>query len=192
MERDSPGLFDMDIDVPAGHERAQRGRNRETWACAATATVTILDRDAVNDVFAELEETAFVVGELAEPAAEDAEGLTPLGQLAWLVWPTEGMDVALAADTFRILSVETEVLDDEGDRGKLAWTVTLKLRNVQELRRLAVEACPGDAELIANSLAVAWQRAIDPFAPIRSVPGIEWQAGTVDLTLVPARSGRNH
>jgi hypothetical protein len=129
---------------------------------------------------------------VAEPTAEDAEGLTPLGQLAWLVWPTEGMDVALAADTFRILSVETEVLDDQGDRGKLAWTVTLKLRNVQELRRLAVEACPGDAELIANSLAVAWQRAIDPFAPIRSVPGIEWQAGTVDLTLVPARSGRNH
>lgn len=192
MDRDSPALFDIHIDVPAHHERAQRGRNRETWTCAATATVTILDRDVVNDAFAELEETAFLVGELAEPGADDAEGLTQLGQLACLVWPTEGTDVALAADCFRILSVETEVIEDEGDRGVLAWTVTLKLRNVQELRRLAVKACPGDAELIADSLAVAWQRAIDPFAPLRSIPGIEWQAGTVDLTLLPARSGRNH
>lgn len=42
----------------------------------------------------------------------------------------------------RTLSVEAEVLEDEGDQGQLAWTVSVELRNVDELRRLAVESCP--------------------------------------------------
>lgn len=180
----------MDIDAAACPKRAQRGRSRETWTCATTATVTIRDRDAINDACADLEETAYVLGELDEPNPEDAERLSPMGQVAWLVWPTAGLDLALEADAFRTLSVEAEVLEDEGDRGKLRWTVSVKLRNVDELRRLAVESCSEDAESIADSFAVAWQRAVDPFAPIRAIPGIDWQPGTVDVTHVPARAGR--
>jgi hypothetical protein len=188
VEPDSFGLFEVETAAPARPSRAQRGRNRETWTGATTATVAIRDHDSINDAFAELEEAAYVLGELEEPVPEDAERLSPMGQVAWLVWPTAGMDRALEADAFRILSVEAEVLEDEGDRGTLRWTVTVKVRNVDQLRRLAVESCPEDAEAVADSFAVAWQRAVDPFAPIRAVPGIDWQPGTVEVTHVPARA----
>jgi hypothetical protein len=171
-------------------ERPQRGKNRETWTCTTTATVTVLDVATINSAFARRGANAYLIDEVAEGVPESELPSGPLDQVAWLVWPTAGLDVALEPDAFRILSVEVEVIEDEGDRGKLRWTVSVKLRNVDELRRRAVECCPEDAESIADSFAVAWQRAVDPFVPIRAVPGIDWQPGTVDITDVPARAGR--
>jgi len=48
------------------------------------------------------------------------------------------------------------------------------------------EPNPADADLIAGSLAIAWQRAADPFAPLRSIPGISWRPGPVEVEHVPA------
>ncbi len=73
----------------------------------------------------------------------------------------------------------------------LRWEVTVKLREADGLRRLALEARPDDARQIAQSLAGAWQRAVDPFAPIRVVPGVDFQPGTVDVMHVPARARRD-
>lgn len=77
------------------------------------------------------------------------------------------------------------------DRGTVSWTVTVKLTDVDELRRLATRAHPEAAGLIAESLAVAWARATDPFAPLRSIPGIAWRPGQVDVEHLPARVVRN-
>lgn len=70
----------------------------------------------------------------------------------------------------------------------VTWTVTVKLTDVDELRRLAAGAHPDAAGLIADSLAVAWQRAADPFAPLASIPGIAWRPGQVDVEHLPTRA----
>lgn len=66
------------------------------------------------------------------PTATDA-----LGAVAWLVWPTDGLDPPLEAGAFRVLSASSEVVAESAGRGTLAWTVTVKLTDVAELRRLA-------------------------------------------------------
>ena len=101
------------------------------------------------------------------------------GALAWLIWPTDGLDELLEAGAFRILSVESEAVAESIDQGKAIWTVTVKLTDVDQLRHLAVRANPREAGLIADSLAVAWQSAADPFAPLQSIPGIHWRPGQV-------------
>ena len=84
--------------------------------------------------------------------------------------------------------MECEVVRESADRGTATWTVTVKLTHVDRLRRLATAAHPDEAALITDSLAVAWQRAADPFAPIRSIPGIAWRPMKVDVEHLPARS----
>ncbi len=110
-----------------------------------------------------------------------------LDQLAWLIWPTDGMEALMDADAFRIVSAESEVVGESAERGTATWSVTAKLTHVDRLRRLATQAHPDEAALIADSLALAWQRAADPFAPLRSIPGITWRPITVDVEHLPAR-----
>lgn len=187
---DAPGLFEMPIEPLSPFGGPLPGRNRETWTCATTATVAVLDREMISDAFARLEETAIMIGEVdSEPDYSDLP-TSALDQLAWLVWPTAGMDAALDADVFRVLSVETAVEDEQEAAGTLRWDVTFKLRNVAALRQLAAAAAPQEAGRIADDFAVAWSHAIDSFAPIRSVPGIDWQPGSVELAHQPARPGR--
>jgi hypothetical protein len=124
----------------------------------------------------------------ATPAAARAgspaalrEAADAFDALAWLLWPTDGMDGPLEAGAFRILSVDIDVVPESDDRGTLTWTVTVKLTDVHTLSRLAAEAYPVEAGLIAESLAAAWQFAADPFAPLHSISGIAWQPGPVGL-----------
>lgn len=124
------------------------------------------------------------------PNLEAASGV--LDALAWLIWPTDGLESLLDANAVRILSVASEVQAESVDRGRITWTVTVKLIDVQQLRRLAAQAHPAEAVLIADSLAVAWQRAADPFAPLRSIPGIAWQPGHVEVQHMPRAQGRKH
>jgi hypothetical protein len=132
----------MHVEAPARPELVRRGRNRETWSATTTATVVIRDREAVREAFAELEESAYTLVELTDLAPDESHELSPLDQVAWLVLPTTGLDDAVEADAFRILSVEAEVIEDHGDEGTLRWAVTVKLRDVDRLRRLAVETAP--------------------------------------------------
>lgn len=197
MDADEPGLFDLPDRVrPTSPEKPLRGRNRETWTRTATAEVTIIDAAALHEAVARVEENAVTIGLRADPEAEETNPeVQPaddaFGALRWLIWPTDGMEVPLAAGAFRILSADSEIEAESIDRGTITWTVTVKLTDVDGLRRLAAEAHPGEAAAIADSLAVAWQRAADPFAPLRSIPGIVWRAGPVDTEHLPARATRS-
>jgi hypothetical protein len=200
MDANEPGLFDLpDREPPAPPERPQRGRNRETWARTATAEVTIIDAEALHEAAARVEENAVTIGLGADPDVEDTERRGPRGEpakdafdaLGWLIWPTYGLEGPLEAGAFQILSVDSEVVAESADRGTVTWTVTVKLTDVDKLRRLAAQAHPEEAALIADSLAVAWQRAADPFAPLRSIPGTAWRPGQVDVQRLQAKAAKN-
>lgn len=200
MDDVEPGLFDLpehDLgpERPAPPSRTQTGQNRQMWSCTVTAEVTIVDAATVTAALTRYLKDTVVVdafsGEVIEdPASEDAgpdPDLPPLPQLAWLIWPTGGQEELLEEGAFRVLDVERAVTTEIYDRGTITWTVTVKLTDVQLLRRVATRAHPADADLIANSLSVAWQRAADSFAPLRSIPGISWRPVSVDIAHVPAR-----
>lgn len=59
-----------------------------------------------------------------------------------MIWPADGLDELLGAGAFRIPSVQSESLAESIDRGRAAWTVPVKLTDVDQLRRLAVRANP--------------------------------------------------
>lgn len=68
------------------------------------------------------------------------------------------------------------------------FVVTVKLTDVDALRRLAREAHPDSEQIIADSLPDAWQLAVDLFAPVRSIPGISWRKGGIAVEYRPARA----
>ncbi len=196
MDVNEPGLFEMPYREPAASPgRLPRGRNRETWVRTVTAEVNIIDADALRDAALQVEESGLTIAlgaglDVQDTVAEtnmDTAGDT-FEKLAWLTWPTDGLEEPLAAGAFRILSVDSAAVAESDDRGILTWTVMVKLTDVKELRRLAAQAHPEEAELIAASLAVAWQRAADPFVPVRSIPGIAWRPGQVEVHHVPRRA----
>jgi hypothetical protein len=202
MDTVEPGLFDLPELKPEPEPTSQPsparprpGRNRETWSCTVSAEVAIVDTAAVTAALAQyLEDTvvvdAFSGAVIEDPASEEAgpdPTLPPLPQLAWLIWPTGGVEELLEEGAFRVLDVESAVTTETYDRGTITWTVTVKLTDVQLLRRVATRAHPADADLIANSLSVAWQRAADSFAPLRSIPGISWRPVSVEVEHVSAR-----
>jgi hypothetical protein len=192
MNANEPSLFDMpDQELPALPDRPQPGRNRETWACTVTAEVTIIDAEALRDAATRAEENAVTIGLHADPTANDPDAQAakdPFDVLVWLVWPIDGLEELLEAHAFRILEVDSEMVPESDGEGTLSWTVTVKLTDVPELRRLAVQAHPDKAELIESSLAVAWRHAADPFAPLRSIPGIVWRPTQVVAHHIPRRA----
>jgi hypothetical protein len=200
MDATQPGLFDLpDREPPAGAKRrAARGRNRETWVRTATAEVTIVDRAAVLHAAARAEGVATVIG-FDAAGEDDTEPQTPqpgaandaLDALAWLIWPTDGLDELLEAGAFRILSIESEVSAGTADRGTATWSATVKLTDVDELRRLATQAHPENAALVSDSLELAWQHAADPFVPLRSIPGITWSPRSVHVEHLRAGAAKD-
>jgi hypothetical protein len=197
MDANQLGLFDEPArERPGTADRLLRGRNRQTWARTATAEVTVIDARALREAV----ENTVTIELRSDPDAEDPEpgssdmapasnALDALDALGWVIWPTDGMEPLLEAGAFRVDSVSSEVVAETVDRGTVTWTVTVKLTDVDALRRLAAEAHPEAAGLIAESLAVAWQHAADPFEPMRSIPGIAWRPGRVDVEHMPARAG---
>jgi len=201
MDAHEPGLLDLtDRESPAPPERLQHGRNRQAWARTATAEVTIIDAEALYEAAARVGENAGTIGiraaldvERTELGGPDVEPVNDaFDAVRWLVWPTEGMERALEGGAFRILSVNSEVVAESVDRGTVTWTVTVKLTDVGELRRLAAQAHPEATASIEASLAVAWQCAADPFAPLRSIPGTTWKPGQADVEHMRARAARKH
>jgi hypothetical protein len=198
MDANEPGLFDLpDRDRSAAPELRLPGRDR--WARTATAGVTFIDARVLHVAVARIEADAVTIRLRADPDVDKIEPGAPdvwpvseaFDTLGWLIWPTDGMERLLEAGAFRILSVDSEVVAGSVDRGTVSWTVTVKLTNVDELRRLAAEAHPEEAGLIADSLAVAWRLAADPFAPLRSIPGTAWRPGQIDVEHLPAKAVGN-
>lgn len=192
MNEDQPGLFDLPgqdrLIVP---DRPQPGKNRETWACTVTAEVTIVDPEALRDAAERAEESAVEIGLSADSAVgdSDAEDTADLfDMLAWMIWPTDGLEDLLEAEAIWILGVDIEMAEQSDDACTLSWTVKVQLTDVAEFRRLAAQAHPDKAGLIDGSLAVAWQHAADPLATLRSIPGIAWRPTEVAVHRVPRRS----
>ena len=200
MDVDQPGLFELaDRELQVPPERARRGRNREVWGLTATADVTITDAPALQAAARAIDGVVIAVpgagvrDEDTEPEAPDAVPADDVfDALAWLIWPSDGLEEALDTGALRILSVASEAKGNSTDHGTATWSVTVKLTDVDELRRLAARAFPDEAAEISASLAVAWLRAADPFAPLRSIVGITWKPGRVVVEHLPARSARNH
>jgi hypothetical protein len=197
MDDAEPGLFELPEPEPqTPTQRPQRGRNRETWARTATADFSIIDAAAVADAAARAEANAVTISSSADSVVENPSlqeaaveaAARASDQLARLIWPTDGLEALMEAGAFRIVSVECEVVGESAERGTATWTVTIKLTDVDRLRRLATQARPDHAALITDSLAVAWQVAADPFAPLRSIPGIAWRPVKVDVEHLPART----
>ena len=169
------------------------------WTLTATAAVTVTDAAALTEA-ATLANEAFVITELeADPGLEDRQpdgppaepGSGTFDALAWLIWPTQGLGMVLDVGAVRILEVDSEVAADSVDRGTATWRATVKLTNVDALRRLAARAHPEESALISDSLAVALQRVTDPFEALRGIPGIVWQPGMVVVEHLPARPARH-
>lgn len=200
MDHAEPGLFDLPESEPKQQPpgRTRTGRNRQKWTCTVTAEVTIVDEAAVKGAIEQYVADSVVIDAFSgavieDPASQEAgpdPSPPPLGQLPWLLWPTRGLGELLEQGAFRVFEVTSDLTPQAPDRGALTWSVTIKLTDVHVLRRLATRAHPEDADLIAGSLAVAWQRAADPLAPLRSIPGIEWQPLSVDIEHVPAGVAR--
>lgn len=199
-ETEQSRLFELpapEARIPS--ERSQRGRNREMWRLTATADVDIIDPAALREAAAGLEEGFVVTLPGADPGAEDAEpeapdavtSNDPFDALAWLIWPTAGLQGALDIGAVRVVSAQRGVVAESDDHGTATWTVTVKLKDVEALRRLAAQAHPEEAAEIGDSLAVAWQRAGDPFAPLSTIDGITWKPGPVVIEHLPARVARS-
>ena len=93
-----------------------------------------------------------------------------------------------------VIGVDIDTAELSTGRYRLRWTVMILLRDVAAFRRVASDACPdGDVAAraeIAQSLAVAWQRAAPPFTPMQRIPGITWSPVDAVVAHVPARAGR--
>ena len=195
MDCDDPGLFEMVVDAaPTSSTRPGRGRMRETRVCTVSADATIVDPAALDAAVAQAEADGFLVAtsldDNGDEASDDRGDGTVAGfdRVGWLLWPTDGLDSVLEADAFDVREVTTEVSAVSDVEGTVTWSVTVRLRDVSALRRIAVAARPEESPAITQSLAAAWQCAVDPFAPIRSVPGITWQPGAVEILHLPARA----
>jgi hypothetical protein len=201
MRVDQAGLFDLpDPVTPDPDPTPQRGRNGEAWSVTATAEVVITDAGALLRAAADQSEGVVLVDPSEEPAWADSPHETtnettneatvddPFDALAWLIWPTEGLESLLEVGALRILSADSETVAQSSDRGTATWRVTVKLTDVGRLRRLAAGARPDESAEISASLAVAWQHAADPFAPLHVIDGIDWEPGPVIIEHLPARA----
>lgn len=143
MDADQRGLFELPDNEPLPPaEKLQRGRNREVWTLTATAEVTITDAAALTEAATLANEGFVVTGLEADLGVEDREpegppaepGSDAFDALAWLIWPTQGLERILDVGAARILSVDGEVAADSVDRGTATWRATVKLTDVDEGR----------------------------------------------------------
>jgi hypothetical protein len=201
MNSDQPGLFDDPTPVPAG--RRQPGRIRQMWRLTARAEVTVTDEEALFEAFERSRALGYSIGSAEQKVFRAKQSLDlaagPLGgedrdepkdALAWLIWPTDGMEGLIEAGAFICWGADSVVEALHDQRCSVTWTVTVKLTNVEKVRESAVSARPDAAADIAGSFATAWLSAVDPYEPLRSIPGITWQAESAVVEHVPAKPRR--
>jgi hypothetical protein len=198
---DQPGLFDLPApDVPVAVSRVGRGRAREVYARTVVADVRV-QRPAMLHVEALRsfdQSPTVVIGQLAanEAAPDSRESVATdwTAALGWLLDPVFDLWPLIEADAVRLLEVDVDLTGRSGDRCTVSWTVTVKLRDVGAFRDVALARCPdnevGARAEIGQSLAAAWQWAAEPYAPLRTIPGIDWTPVQVDVHHKPARPGR--
>jgi hypothetical protein len=128
-----------------------------------------------------------------DPRQEVAE--SSAAALQWVVEPTAGLAELLEAGAFWITDLDLSVEEMSPVECRVRWTVTVKLRDVGALRAAALAASPAGAVLapveVRHSVEAAWNRAANPYAPLREVPGISWTGRAVTVEQVLARAGRS-
>lgn len=191
---DEPTLFDLPPE-PSPAPAPKPGRARETYVRTVTARVTVVDEAALREAAGWAVEQGIVVVVYDDADAEDEDaGEEAVGALEVLVEPTAGLRPLLEDGALWLTAVELTVEELTPTESEVSWTVKAKLRDVPAVREAALRACPpGDVAArteIESSLAAAWNRAADPYAPLHDVPGVRWEGRAVTVEHVPARAGR--
>jgi hypothetical protein len=164
--------------------------------CDVSARVRVVDPAALRAAALRMLDAAFTIDGATAGEPDDAL-VAPVEDIATsdaaalqrCVEPTDGMWPLLEAGAARIDHVEIAVDDLGADGLRARWSVTVRLQDVGALRDLATRHpsdAGNDAE-VTQSLAVAWARAADPYAPLRDVPGVMWTPAAVSVERVCAR-----
>lgn len=193
-------LFDLpEPQRPAPISRVEQGRAGMRYARTVTADVRLRHRAALCKLAVRAfdEAPTVVIGEI-DDTDDDLEGARRrlgsdwLAALRWLLDPTAGLRPLIDANAVRMPTAAIDRQPGGSTTCRVRWTVTVKLRDVTALRRVALDACPPDDAVaraeIAASLAVAWRWAVEPYAPLRDLPGITWTGVDVVVDHLPARS----
>ncbi len=202
---DDPALFDLPSEPrPVGPSRVERGQPRGTYERTVLAEVRVVDSGALCAAAVHAFDSAPTItiawddredhaDEGDERAAAERDLLTrdPGAALSWLIEPVDShlpLDEAGAARTY---ASRVEIDDMTGAGLSVRWTVELMVRDVAAFRKVALDASPdADPVEIANSIATAWNHAVDPYAPLQDIPGISWTPVDVDVEHVPAAKRR--
>jgi hypothetical protein len=197
-------LFDLlpaTVPEPRRSPRTAAGRARETYLRRVVAEVTIVQSEVLRDEALRSLDTGrvIVLGSADGTPADDdpREEISESSAVAldWLLDPTAGLAGLLEAEAFRLVDLHMSVAETSPVECSVQWTVTVKLQDVGELRAAALAALPaGDAPAaveVQNSLAAAWNHAVDPYAPLRRIPGITWTGREVTVEQVLTRAGRS-
>jgi hypothetical protein len=197
-------LFDLlsaAVPEPRRSPRTAAGRARETYLRRVVAEVSIVQPEVLRDEALRALDTGIVIvlgSADDEPDDDDPrEEISESSAVAldWLLDPTVGLAGLLEAEAFRLMDLQMSVAETAPVECSVQWTVTVKLQDVGALRAAALAVLPaGDvpaAVEVQNSLAAAWNRAVDPYAPLRGIPGITWTGREVTVEQVLARAGRS-
>lgn len=195
---DELALFDLPAPEPRpASTRSGPGRARERYTRTVTADVTVQRIPVLLDAAVRAFDNGPAVdlgevdGEDEAPDSRAQIGQDPAAALSWLLDPLDGMWPLLETGSALVLSVEIDVDELSSARYRLRWTVTVQLRDVAALRRIALDACPAEDTAtrteIEASLAAAWHQAVSPFAPLEGIPGITWSPIEAMVAHVPAR-----
>jgi hypothetical protein len=114
-----------------------------------------------------------------------------LDALGWLIWSADVREDLPEADALRVVAAASELAAETDEWGALTCTGAIKLTDLDELLRSAAEAHAEAAGVFVESLAVAWPHAVDPLAPLRSIPGMVWRPGRVHVDPRPAKRGNS-
>jgi hypothetical protein len=195
---DQAGLFDLPDPVPPRPTRSGRGRARETFARTVVADVSVHDACALCAEASRGLDHSFVIGEAADAEDDDLLDLreeisaSPAAAVQWCLEPTMGMGPLLESGAVRIDMIDLSAEEKSAGLVRVAWTVTVKIRDAAAVRELALTACPAadvatHAE-IEQSFAAAWHWAADPHAPLAAIPGVTWTSVEVTVEQVLARA----
>jgi hypothetical protein len=195
---DELALFDLPArDAPAPRSRTGRGRAGETYARTVVADVSVRRMSALHaEALRSFDVSpSIVVDELDidddRPDSRAAIARDPIAALGWLLDPVASLWPLIEADAVHLYTVDIDYDTSEASptRCRLRWKVMVKLRDVAAFRRIAHEANPDPAAAadIDATIAAAWRHAVEPYAPLRAIPGITWRPVEVSVEHVPAR-----
>lgn len=200
---DQIGLFDAPQPEPPPPPPA-RGRTRETFVRSVTVEVTVVDGEALRTGARDALDNTVVIEvpyadggepdvEHEEDPPDPVEGIDadPATALEWRLEPFAGLATVLETGAVHLEDLTLEVTEQGPDQYRARWSVRLKLRDAPLLRELAREMCADDEAsraAVDRSVAAAWERVADPFAPLAAVPGVRWAAGEVTVEQVFARA----